>query len=828
MFALLQSLRYAETCMVKSTNLLGILPILLSTITLCSCHCTNIYKITEVAKANIQKGDEVAVIGDINELALWSFLIGISITLFFGTLAFFFYRIDKQKWDRFWTWQERHLPWYFAFVWFVGFCVYLVGTSIIDDDANLWQTILCLICQFPMAIVHAFGMFVLESDVSAIHGKFHESLWFMSFFSLVHFFAAAVSTLFIIKYFGYNIFSKLRLSYTLFFEKSVDELYVFWGLNEASYHLAKDIQQTYISGKKTGSYRIVIINTAEEDGEKDNEHTSVGRLFNFLSYKNEELERYKELGCLTINVFHKLSNVSIEDNDARFDILRDKLDCKSLARLILDINVRTHIFLLGNNEEENIICTSNLCRDTTIETLTKLEKNINIYCHARYDSINRVVEDRYSSEYIDVKVIDSSHGCINILRSKAEYHPVNLVDIDTTDNLGTVKSSFTSLVIGFGETGRDAVRYLYEYSAFVSNYSSKSDVEERCSVWRSPFNCYVIDKDADKIGGLFFSNAPAIKGVDLWNVDINTPTFFEKIKSIVNKVNYVVLALGNDELNITTAVRLYNYIRRHRADMSKLKIFVRCHNHDQKKHLQNIADHYNERIKGRNAEERIIIFGTTDQLYTYEQIIENDFQHEGIQYNTLYCEASGKKGEKDVWESRHKKLIANKTLNELSELRRKEAQDIANAYHAQTKLLIMQKVAKERGLDYILNCLEGIEDAPVFIRDGKQIVTRRVVSDDEQLLFRNLACLEHLRWNAAHEVLGYQNYMDGDPVKTLVPDEGDRRHVCNETFKLHNCLIPWQDLDAEMNDSNNEWHPDYKKYDYIVITTTIMLKNKKK
>lgn len=799
--------------------------ILISTIALCSCHNTTIYQIIEVAKANIKKGDETATYSDINALAFWSFIIGLFIALCLGLLAFSLYRIDKQKWDRFWKWQEQHLPWYFAFVWFAGFCVYLVGTSIIEDHANLWQTIWCLTCQFPMAMVHAFEMFVLESDVSAIHDKFHESLWFMSFFSIVHFSAAAVSTLFIIKYFGYNIFSKLKLTYTLLFKRSTDELYVFWGLNEASYHLAKSIQKTYTDGKKTGSYRILIINTADEEGDNENKRASVGRLFNFLSYKHEELDRYKELDCLTINIFHKLSNINIEDNDAKLDIIKNRLNCDSLAKLILHTNTRTHIFLLGNNEEENIIGTSNLCRDLTIEEFTKLEKNIDIYCHARYDSINRVVEDKYSSEFIDVKVVDSSHCSINILRSKAEYHPINLVDIDTTDNLGTVKSSFSSLVIGFGETGRDAVRYLYEYSAFVHNYSSKTDMEKHGGVWRSPFNCYVIDKDADKIGGFFFSNAPAIKGVDLWNIDINTPAFFEKIKSIAHKVNYIVLALGNDELNITTAVRLYNYIRKHRADMSRLKIFVRCHNHEQKKHLQNIADHYNEKTKKRNCEERIIIFGTTDQLYTYEQIIENDFQYEGIQYNNLYCEASGKKGEKDIWESRRKKLIANKDLNELSELRRKEAQDIANAYHAQTKLFILQKVAKERGLVYTLNSLEGIEDAPTFTRDGQQIVTHRDVSADEQLLFHNLARLEHLRWNAAHEILGYQNYSDGDPDKKLVPDEGENRHSCNETFKLHNCLIDWQNLDAESANIKS-YKADYKLYDYTVITATFMMKNK--
>lgn len=792
---------------------------------------TTFYEIMSVVKVNIGIGEEIATRGDINNLAFLASLIGISLVLIAGLLVLYLY---QRNWDNIWKWLEHHLFGSFAIVWFMGFCVYLVGTSIIEDNAGLWQTIRCLFFQFPMAVVHAFAMFVLESDVSAIHKQFHDSLWFMSFFSLTHFSAAVVSMIFVIKYFGYNIFAKLRLRYTILFKKATDELYLFWGLNDASYHLAKSIQQTYKNGKKIGSYKIVVVNTAEEDEkEKENGPTSLRRLFNFLSFKNNELDRYKEVGCLTINIFQKLSNVCIEDDDAKLDILRDKLNCRSIAKLVLGTKTKTHIFLLSDNEEENILGASNLCRDITIDDYSKREqkvdgsikkKKVHIYCHARYDSINRVVEDRYSSEFIDVEVIDSSHESINILRCKPDYHPINLVDIDTTDNLGTIKSSFTSLVIGFGETGRDAVRYLYEYGAFVHNQSTKTDTDERCRVWRSPFNCYVIDKDADKIGGLFFSNAPAVKSVDLWNLDINTPEFFNKISSISQKVNYVVVALGNDELNITTAVRLYNYIRRYRKDISKLKIFVRCHN--QQKQMQNIADHYNQKTAEKDTEGPIIIFGKLDQLYTYEQVIDNRFQHEGIQYNEEYCNVNNKKGEKDVWESRHNILIKKKTLDALSELRRKESQDISNAYHANTKLYIMKKVAEQRNLVYSLNCLNGNEPAPIFVRNNKQIIAKETISDDEQLLFLNLARLEHLRWNAAHEILGYQSYNDGDPYEHLVPDEGENRHVCNETYKLHNCLIDWQDIDKEMNDPKNTWKPDYKLFDYTVLTTSIMLHNK--
>lgn len=92
-------------------------------------------------------------------------------------------------------------------------------------------------------------------------------------------------------------------------------------------------------------------------------------------------------------------------------------------------------------------------------------------------------------------------------------------------------------------------------------------------------------------------------------------------------------------------------------------------------------------------------------------------------------------------------------------------------------------------------------------------------SPEEVLLFRNLARLEHMRWNASHEMMGYQGYAQGDPTCRLVANKGDQRHACNERYKLHNCLVDWQDLDAEMNNECNRWHSDYKRFDYVVVAT---------
>ena len=108
----------------------------------------------------------------------------------------------------------------------------------------------------------------------------------------------------------------------------------------------------------------------------------------------------------------------------------------------------------------------------------------------------------------------------------------------------------------------------------------------------------------------------------------------------------------------------------------------------------------------------------------------------------------------------------------------------------------------------------------------------------------NLAITEHLRWNASHEMLGYKKGITTD-----------------EKRQLHNCLVDWKDLKEVSDRACNEamekvqkgefWDfelskqlkseypnykekvkayvlylPDYKKYDFAVVETTISLLKK--
>jgi len=76
----------------------------------------------------------------------------------------------------------------------------------------------------------------------------------------------------------------------------------------------------------------------------------------------------------------------------------------------------------------------------------------------------------------------------------------------------------------------------------------------------------------------------------------------------------------------------------------------------------------------------------------------------------------------------------------------------------------------------------------------------------------NLARLEHIRWIASHEMLGYTK-------------ANKELHSCDERTRQHNCLRPWQELDEEgrMVTKLEGWACDYKLFDFGVVDNSILL-----
>ena len=718
---------------------------------------------------------------------------------------------------------DRYLSTFFVVTWFVGFLVYDIGTYTGEWPALFWN--------MPMAVLHAFGMFLLDSDVSAIHEEFHNSWVYMACFSVAHFCAAVISLIFVIRHFGFNIIAWSKM----FFRSRVStkkSLYIFWGMNDATYHLAADIKKTK-EAEGDDDYRIVVVRTSH-DSDSAIGRNGMERLFNFLSLNNRELDRLQELKCLTTNTFSNLSNVSLSaGKKSRFpDIIGHQLGLNTIIRLIVKRTTGdVHMFFLSSNEQDNIIAVANLRYDKTINDIAKplpdddtetskneLQRKVTLYCRARYNSVHRVIEDAVPRANLLIKVVDTPHISVELLRSTAIYHPVNFVDINAD---ATVSTKFNALIVGLGEVGWDMVRFLYEFGSFVK---SGTDGE------RSDFHIDVIDKNMDEIAGVFIATAPSlpvrvrshgqtmdrVSGeplITLHSMDARSVDFYQIIEKNVSTLNYIVVAMDDDEANISLAVRLVRLALRQRDDLSfsNFCVMVRVL-HDEDGHVRRIAEYYNrlwaaQRYTNykdaagnliKNNQETItktarynapiVIFGSEREAFTYDNILNDRILMDAKRYYERYLmrdthiESRKRKYEQDAWDKRHGEMMQTNnrikyspTYSGVMALRRMESQDIANSMHKATKQILYDKA-------------KDLWESEHADKQGWKEAETRIID--------TLAQTEHLRWNASHELLGYQ----------CKCKEGEK----NETKMWHGCLRPWCELTKQM-----------KGYDYEVVRVSL-------
>jgi hypothetical protein len=288
---------------------------------------------------------------------------------------------------------------------------------------------------------------------------------------------------------------------------------------------------------------------------------------------------------------------------------------------------------------------------------------------------------------------------------------------------------------------------------------------------------------------------------------------------------------------MSLAIRVLNHIRKTREDLSRLRIFVRLYDPDKEAYIQKIADYYNEGYRHDCKKDEfktdaiIIPFGKAGKIYSYEVIIREDLTERGKRFQRSYAEM---KGESEFWDLRRKLLTgaAKKVRNELGKkvpvdvplgersvslddirsLRRKEFQDLANALHADTKIdLLLRAMPDDYDWEDFFRRYFDENNKPRMEGSFDQI-RYPLLNDFENQVVLNLARLEHLRWNASHEMLGYTK-------------AGAGVHGCVERTREHNCLRPWQELDEEGRTVSEAegWLADYKAFDFGVVDITLML-----
>ncbi len=669
--------------------------------------------------------------------------------------------------------------------------------------------------------VSSFGMFALNIDSNILDNINHLPDT-KGAISLLSFIAGVLTIWIILMLFGARLWETLKTLWTSR-NTSNDELCIFFGINEASKQLADSIN----NDAKDRRFRLLFVEFPIVGEEEVN--VGWGSFFKSVIHRVDTFRVTKSCNaCLSI-ANAKPNSIGLTSASDPINVFQ-RIGLSDVSNIILKTNNQVHLFFLSDDEDFNIQSIATIARDATILEKSKVHC-CKFYCHTRNNSIHRVIENEFSNGNVEVKIVDSSRICIDLLKNKMEFHPVNYVEIQDD---ATVSSSFNSLVVGFGEVGLDAVRFLYEFGAFVKTGSTVKNVV------RSDFHCNVVDKNMADLAGHFIVNAPAIKPtmsfktesqdtgslITLHKMDCQGVDFYQKLVEWINPLNYVVICMGDDEMNVSLAVRILRLAIRHKTNFERFRILVRV-KHDENCHFLHIIQYYNRLwdaemkidVKDKYKRQKNIklsdfidgpltLFGAFEDIYKYDYIVSDDLLNQAKKFKERYDESINELQKRSgsvvyptmTWEDEYKLYMQlndgfegySPTYSNVMKLRRMQSQNYENCFHVHTK----QRLAK---------CALGDDEY-------KALTSHQLFRNNNEICYQwksgyapkskvtkvldTLAQTEHLRWNASHEILGYQNM-------------GDEKYK-DEARLYHGCLKNWQDLTAET-----------QSYDYNVVDVSL-------
>lgn len=703
----------------------------------------------------------------------------------FGLLLFLFYNFYKKIFQFF----SKHLFFISCFVWFVGVIIYMIGYTKME---------LNVLGILPRAILSSFKMFGVTNDLARIDPTMQKDAIYMTLFSVLHFIAAYITFMFIFRMIGYKLRSKfyIFLATKIRKNKKYEHVHLFWGINEASILLAEDIDRI---NKEINQEATIIFVDIDEDCENNcHKKATLGFITNTITINESEIARLDKIGAL---VDHCNNGPALVDTSISKDVF-GQLKLNSIRNIVQN-SCNLNIYLLSDDEDKNLLGALTLQEDMHLEALAKDCKS-KIFVHARRDAYNEVFAhySQYVSEStkIKIKLVDSAFLSIQSLKQKDDTLPVDCVK-DNIQN-GTIEAPFTAMVIGFSSTGQEAFKFLYEFSAFINSEKK-----------RTPFKCYAIDEKMDKFEGLLRAKMPAITDQELIMIkaSVDSQVFWEKVEELINKLNYIVIALNDDVLGMSLAVNLFKYaLWKREKNLPKLKILLRCYDRNNESKMTEVESRLNESVGEMNVE--LKLFAKYRELFTYKNVVSDTILQEAKEYHYIYEnsllqeEEQWKLNMEEQWKDSFEKSIQlDKSVIEIEmnkrsvsryhaiyEINRKISQNFSNALHSRTKMILMG--FDEESKPGRLNLYNGY----VCTRKIKDI--NYECNDNDAELLRNLAITEHERWIAAHKLMGYIYQQERDLVK-----------------KCHENMCDFDKLS-----------PETQSYDYNVVDTTIKIESKKK
>ena len=656
-----------------------------------------------------------------------------------------------------------------AFLVFIGgFTVYFIGYR---EGVESIGTRDSWFASLFRPLLSSVEMFAFKSDILEIGEECKRSMLYMTIFATIHFAAASVSFAVAIRYMGLRIKSVMRWNALKWRKRLKGDVEVFFGINDVSLRMAYDIHQHHPDDV------IVFIKAPESNSNQG--MLGFASIFNFFSFRREIMAEVDQMNAIIRQVRRPVE--FMKGNDI--------LEQIGLVPLLNKTKSFMGFYFLYDEQVSNISKTIKLRTDNYFKE--DMDKKAYIFCRATSGMINGGTGFEYNSKYgVETVLVDASQLSVKSMMSMPKVvngiavphqylsHPVNFIDIDK--RLGLATSAFHCMSIGFGETGQEAFKFIYEHGQFIYPDDFKG----------AHMVCHIVDPKANNKQGFFEMRYPCLRKenhLSSLNVDIQWHNhtagdgkFWDLMQNIINDLNYVVIATGSDNRNIAIAYDLCEYALRWRKQKLKnFGIFVRSHNYLNESRY----DVLEQNCRDANETHVVHAIGRMSQTFSHNYVWNNYLERNASIFSNslenVYTKPFDQIYNPNIdeaylrWWKRHAAVKGEPKAYAL--VKRVEYQEFSSALHVYTKMHLL-------GLDD--------PDDPIGQENRKLIESHPSLEELTRIpFFCNLTKQEHLRYLASHECTGYTPMSLEDFYKS-----GSDNACDTERHKLLN-LVAWEELD---------------------------------
>jgi DNA-binding Lrp family transcriptional regulator len=609
-------------------------------------------------------------------------------------------------------------------VFLSGFVIYFIGFRSGDETLG---TQLSWYASFLRPLLSSMEMFAFHCSLVEVGEPCHHNMVYMTFFSVIHFAAAAVSFAVAINYLGVRFRSAWRWRKLNMAKKLKGDVHIFFGINEVSLGLAHDIHN------EKQDDTIIFINAPEDTSNQG--MLGFASIFNVFSFRREIMAEIDHMQGII-----RQTRVPIQLQKGNDVIHRLGLD-----RILNKTHEFAGFYLLYDDELQNLAKNIKLRGDEYFKENTA--KKAYIFCRATSGKLNGGTAFEYNSKYgVETILVDAAQLAVKTMMAKKETHPANYIDFD--HNTGKAKTVFHCMIIGFGETGQEAFKFLYEHGQFIY----PAGFEGKHAVF------HILDPKAGEKKGFFEMRYPCLcnaNNLSPLNVEIKWHShsagdsrFWELMNEIKDDLNYIVIATGSDNRNIAIAYDLGEYaLRWRKRRLEKFGIVTRCYNTINEARYQEMSALC---IDDEHPQQIVQVIGKMSESFTHQYVWKNHLERDAAVYAATFANNSGKDFA-DIqpaqpeeafryWWKRHASVKSNPV--EYANLKRIETQEFSDAFHIFSKLKAIGVLDREHDL-------EGKKNL-------EKLMACKNLEDLEELpFFETLLKMEHFRCIASHECLGY-------------------------------------------------------------------------